>query len=86
MVGVEFAQSLPLTLIGHRAAALLQRRHRCRADPSDPETAVRQSLAEAGLEVDYVERVNPRTLQPCGAETAISLAGCGGALRDDPFD
>ena len=44
-----------------------------RADPSDPETSVRQSLAEAGLEVEYVERVDPRTLQPCGAETAISL-------------
>ena len=44
-----------------------------RADPSDPETSVRQSLAEAGLEVEYVERVDPRTLQPCGPETAISL-------------
>ena len=44
-----------------------------RADPSDPETSVRQSLAEAGLEVEYVERVDPRTLQPCGSETAISL-------------
>ena len=28
-----------------------------RADPSDPETSVRQSLAEAGLEVEYVDRV-----------------------------
>ena len=44
-----------------------------RADPSDPETSVQQSLAEAGLEVEYVERVDPFTLQPCGAETAISL-------------
>ena len=54
-----------------RAAALpAALRH---ADPSDPESSVRQSLAEAGLEVEYVERVDPRTLQPCGAETAISL-------------
>ena len=44
-----------------------------RAEPSDPESSVRQSLAEAGLEVEYVERVDPFTLQPCGAETAISL-------------
>ena len=54
-----------------RAAALpAALRH---ADPSDPEPSVRQSLAEAGLDVEYVERVDPRTLQPCGSETAISL-------------
>ena len=55
-----------------RAAALPA--ELCRADPSsDPETSVRQSLAEAGLEVEYVERVDPFTLQPCGSEKAISL-------------
>ena len=54
-----------------RAAALpAALRH---ADPGDPEPSVRQSLAEAGLDVEYVERVDPRTLQPCGSETAISL-------------
>ena len=54
-----------------RAAALpAALRH---ADPIDPESSVRQSLAKAGLEVEYVERVDPRTLQPCGSETAISL-------------
>ena len=30
----------------------------CRADPIDPETSVRQSLGEAGLEVEYVETVS----------------------------
>ena len=53
-------------------AAALPSALRC-ADPTDPETSVRQSLGEAGLEVEYVERVDPYTLQPCGSETAISL-------------
>ena len=44
-----------------------------RADPNDPEASVRRSLGEAGLEVDYVERVDPFTLQPCGSAKAISL-------------
>ena len=34
---------------------------------------VRQALEVAGLEVEYVERVAPASLQPCGQETAISL-------------
>ena len=34
---------------------------------------VREALITAGLEVEYVERVAPASLQPCGQETAISL-------------
>jgi pantoate ligase/cytidylate kinase len=39
----------------------------------DDVTDVRQALITAGLEVEYVERVSPASLQPCGQETAISL-------------
>ena len=39
----------------------------------DPLPALRRSLSDAGFEVEYVQRVDPRTLQPCGHETAISL-------------
>ena len=35
--------------------------------------AVRDQLLQAGLEVEYVERVDPESLQPCGPETPISL-------------
>ena len=35
--------------------------------------AVRDQLHQAGLEVEYVERVDPESLQPCGPETPISL-------------
>ena len=44
-----------------------------RADQNDPKDSVRRSLCDAGLEVEYVERVDPLSLQPCGSETAISL-------------
>ena len=52
-----------------------------RADPETSLASVRSSLGDAGLEVEYVERVDPLSLQPCGSETAISLlaaaARCG---------
>ena len=35
--------------------------------------SVRDALSVAGLEVEYVERVDPHSLQPCGQDTAISL-------------
>ena len=44
-----------------------------RAVADSPLAAIRSDLTEAGLEVEYVERVDPLTLQPCGAEKAISL-------------
>jgi len=44
-----------------------------RAAADSPLAAIRSDLTEAGLEVEYVERVDPLTLQPCGAEKAISL-------------
>ena len=44
-----------------------------RAAADAPLAAIRSDLTEAGLEVEYVERVDPLTLQPCGAEKAISL-------------
>ena len=43
------------------------------ADPVQPLPQILKGLAAAGLEVEYVERVDPLTLQPCGAEKAISL-------------
>ncbi len=43
-------------------------------DPQDDVMGpVRDRLQRAGLEVEYVERVDPFTLQPCGSKTAISL-------------
>ncbi len=39
-----------------------------RAVADSPLAAIRSDLTEAGLEVEYVERVDPLTLQPCGAE------------------
>ena len=44
-----------------------------RASPDDPLSSLRRDLSAAGLEVEYVERVDPLSLQPCGAEKAISL-------------
>lgn len=44
-----------------------------RAAADSPLAAIRSDLTEAGLEVEYLERVDPLTLQPCGAEKAISL-------------
>ena len=45
------------------------------------------ALRDAGLEVEYVERVDPVSLQPCGAEKAISLLAaavrCGGTRLID---
>lgn len=45
------------------------------------------ALRDAGLEVEYVERVDPVTLQPCGQEKAISLLAaavrCGGTRLID---
>ena len=45
------------------------------------------ALGAAGLEVEYVERVDPVTLQPCGEEKAISLLAaavrCGGTRLID---
>ena len=43
------------------------------ADATTPLDITRSMLSAAGLEVEYVERVDPITLQPCGSETAISL-------------
>ena len=58
-----------------------------RADKNDPKDSVRRSLSDAGLEVEYVERVDPVTLQPCGQEKAISLLAaavrCGGTRLID---
>merc|ERR1711927_54294 len=39
----------------------------------DPVASIRRTLCDAGFDVEYVQRVDPRTLQPCGHETAISL-------------
>ena len=54
-----------------RAVALPRVLHAVRFE--DDVTDVRQALITAGLEVEYVERVAPASLQPCGQETAISL-------------
>ena len=35
--------------------------------------SIKAALDQAGLDVEYVERVDPHTLQPCGSEIAISL-------------
>ena len=43
------------------------------ASASTSAAAVRDQLHQAGLEVEYVERVDPESLQPCGPETPISL-------------
>jgi len=43
------------------------------ASSDAPLASIRRGLIEAGLEVEYVERVDPLTLHPCGAEKAISL-------------
>jgi pantoate ligase/cytidylate kinase len=48
----------------------------------DPLPALRGSLSDAGFDVEYVQRVDPRTLQPCGHETAISLLAA--AIRCGP--
>lgn len=53
-----------------RAAILPQVLSRMAAEPLD---AVRADLSAAGLEVEYVERVEPLTLQPCGPNNPISL-------------
>ena len=42
-------------------------------NPKTPLESVRAALGSAGLEVEYVEKVDPVTLQSCGAERAISL-------------
>ena len=42
-------------------------------NPETPLESVRAALGSAGLEVEYVEKVDPVTLQPCGAERAITL-------------
>ena len=50
----------------------------------DPLPALRGSLSDAGFDVEYVQRVDPVRLQPCGHETAISLlaaAVCCGSTR-----
>ncbi|BEV36067.1 bifunctional pantoate--beta-alanine ligase/(d)CMP kinase [Synechococcus sp. M16CYN] len=50
----------------------------------DPITSVETKLSDAGLKVEYVQRVDPWTLQPCGHEKAISLlaaAVCCGSTR-----
>ena len=54
-----------------RAAALPRTLQSARFE--DDLNGVRRALVAAGLEVEYVERVAPATLQPCGQETAISL-------------
>ena len=43
------------------------------ADRTTPLDVTRSRLSAAGLEVEYVERVDPQSLQPCGSETALSL-------------
>ena len=43
------------------------------ASADAPLASIRRGLIEAGLEVEYVERVDPLTLHPCGSEKAISL-------------
>lgn len=53
-----------------RAVALPQVLSRMAAESID---AVRTELGFAGLEVEYVERVDPVSLQPCGLDSAISL-------------
>ena len=44
-------------------------------NPETPLESVRAALGSAGLEVEYVEKGDPVTLQSCGAERAISLLG-----------
>jgi len=53
-----------------RASVLSQALKETAAHPS---ISVEPRLRAAGLEVEYVERVHPTTLQPCGGEKAISL-------------
>ena len=60
------------------------------ADPTNPVASTHQALSTAGLDVEYVERVDPVSLQPCGGERAISLLAaavrCGGTrLIDHTF-
>jgi len=43
------------------------------ADGTTPLDFTRSRLSAAGLEVEYVERVDPQSLQPCSSETALSL-------------
>ena len=43
------------------------------ADGTTPLDVTRSRLSAAGLEVEYVERVVPQSLQPCSSETALSL-------------
>ena len=54
-----------------QAAALPAALHA--ADGTTPLDVTRSRLSAAGLEVEYVERVDPQSLQPCGSETALSL-------------
>ena len=57
-----------------RQAAVLPKALRTTGEAErDPLPALRRSLSDAGFEVEYVQRVDPRTLQPCGHERAISL-------------
>ena len=42
-------------------------------DLQTPVASARVAIAAAGLELEYVERVDPFSLQPCGPEKAISL-------------
>ena len=52
-----------------RACALPRLLRSSTGDPGKLSAA----LGDAGLEVEYVERVDPMTLQPCGAESGIAL-------------
>ena len=50
----------------------------------DPVPSIRRTLCDAGFDVEYVQRVDPCTLQPCGHGKAISLlaaAVCCGSTR-----
>ena len=52
------------------------------ASTQDSMSSVKAELLSAGLEVEYVERVDPQTLQPCSADAPIALLAA--AVRCGP--
>jgi len=43
------------------------------AAPTDSLTSIQGALRQAGLDVEYVERVDPHTLQPCDGDQPMAL-------------
>ena len=52
------------------------------ASTQESVSSLKDKLLSAGLEVEYVERVDPLTLQPCGADAPIALLAA--AVRCGP--